>query len=172
MFVMIIIYIIGIIAFFIHYFSLKKGERTKEKTLELFLLYQLVFSLGITSFIAFIGLTFMPKLVAEHMQWPMCPFQQELANVNFAYGVLGLMCIWQRGNFWTATIIGFSIWIFGDGIHHIIDALETGNTGPGNLGVILYTDLIVPIILLILLGWYQSVQSGNQAKVKRKAKEK
>lgn len=145
------IYVIGIIAFFIHLFSLPAIERTKSKIIELLLLYQIVFSLGITSLVAFIGLMFMDDYVARYLAWPACPFQKELANVNLGYGVLGLMAIWYRGLFWIATVIGFSIWILADGIHHIYEYFVNNNASDGNIGMPLYTDFIVPIILLILL---------------------
>lgn len=151
MFIMISIYFISIIAFLIHFFSIEKRQRTWQKAIELLLLYQIVFSLGVTSFLAFIGLTFMPQLVADHMGWPTCPFQQELANVNLAFGILGIMSIWKRGEFWTATVLGFSIWIIADGIHHIVDSVTMNNFSEGNVGTILYTDILVPVILLVLL---------------------
>lgn len=144
-------YLFSVLGFVVHFFSLKKQERTKSKAIEMALLYQLIFSVGMTSLLAFIGLTFMPHYIADYMNWPACPFQQELGNVNLAFGVLGILCIWLRGHFWTATIFGFSIWIFADGIHHIADIIWNRNFSEGSLGVSLYTDLIIPIVLLILL---------------------
>lgn len=144
------IYLFGIIGFLIHVWKLPKSDRIKSKLIELLLLYQIVFSLGITSLVAFFGLTFMDGYVASYTNWPPCPFEQQLANVNLAFGVLGIMSIWYRGNFWLATVIGFSIWILGDGIHHIFHFFVYENNSPGNIGMPLVTDIIIPIILLIL----------------------
>lgn len=148
-------YVWGVVGFLIHLFMLDKSERTKKKVLELLLLYQIVFSLGMTSILAFIGLTVMPEYIAEYTGWPACPFQQELANVNLAFGILGILSIWYRGNFWLATIWGFSIWIIADGIHHIVDMVQNDNYAPGNIGINLITDLTVPTILLIILYFYR-----------------
>jgi len=148
-------YVLGVLGFLIHVWVVEKGLRTPKRMLELFLLYQIVFSLGMTSWLAFIGLTFMPEYIAIYMNWPACPFQQELANVNLAFGVLGLMSIWYRGDFWLATIVGFSIWILADGLHHIVQLVVDHNYSPGNLGVNLITDLVVPVVLLILLCLYR-----------------
>jgi hypothetical protein len=155
--VLISVYFIGLIGFFIHLFSLQKKERTFPRVIEFLLLYQIVFSLGITSLLAFIGFSFMPDEVASFLGWNSCPFQQELANVNLAFGVLGIMSIWYRDDFWTATIIGFSIWIFADGLHHLYEYFWYGNNTAGNIGVPLYTDLIIPTILLVLLVLYKMV---------------
>lgn len=147
------IYVVGLIGFFIHLYKTPKEERTSERVVELLLLYQIVFSLGITSFFAFIGLTFMPLYVADYLTWAACPFEQELANVNLAFAVLGIMSIWYRELFWVATVIGFSIWIIADGFQHLWRSI-TLNEGGGNTGMPLYTDFIVPIVLLILLFFY------------------
>ncbi len=145
------IYAISILAFFIHFFLLDCNARTQAKIVEIFLLYQIVFSLGVTSLMAFFAFTIMPKYIADYTGWPACPFEQQLANVNLAFGVLGILAIWQRGGFWTATILGFSIWILADGIHHIFNIIKDHNYTLGNVGVPLWTDIIIPIILLILL---------------------
>ncbi len=145
-------YVFSVLGFLIHWYCTVPQDRTPKRKVELMLLYQLIFSLGMTSLLAFIGLTFMAEYVAEYSGWPVCPFQQELGNVNLSFGILGLMCIWWRGGFWTATILGFSIWILADGIHHIFDIIVNHNYAPGSIGVSLITDLVVPVILLILLG--------------------
>lgn len=154
MFIFVGIYLLSFIGFFIHY--LIKKPMSRERVIELLLLYQLVFNIGFLGFLSFIGLTFLPEVAANHLGWSPCHFQQELANVNLGYGVLGIMCIWFRENFWTATIIGASIWLFGDGIHHFFDAFYNHNLAPGNLGILFYTDLIIPVVLVSLLILYRN----------------
>lgn len=147
-------YALSLIFFFAHFYYLPMKQRTKAKAIELLLLYQIVFSLGITSLLAFFGLTFMDQYIAKYLLWPTCPFQQELGNVNLAFGILGILSIQYRQLFWMATVLGFSIWILADAIHHIYMALAFHNYSPGNTGIPLYTDIIVPIVLLILLILY------------------
>jgi hypothetical protein len=148
------IYGFGLLAFAIHYYTIPFPQRTSKRQLELFLLYQIVFSLGLTSIIAFFGLTFLNHYVASYTGWPQSPFEQQLANVNLAFGILGILCIWLRKLFWVATIVGFSIWILCDGLHHLYEFLILGNASEGNIGIPLYTDFAVPIVLLILLYFY------------------
>lgn len=148
------IYFIGILATIYHLSRIPKELRTKSKVIEIILLYQIVFSLGVTSLVAFVGLTTLKDYIAEYSGWPSCPFEQQLANVNLSFGILGILAIWLRGLFWVATILGFSIWIIADGIHHLYEYLALGNSAPGNIGVPLYTDLIIPAILLFFLVLY------------------
>jgi hypothetical protein len=150
MFIFISLLCFSIIGFIIHLYC-DKLPRTRGRIIELLLLYQLVFSVGTTSLLAFIGLSLMPEYIANYTGWPGSPFEQQLANVNLGYAVLGILCIWLRGNFWTATCLGFSIWIFSDGIAHLSDMVRHGNYAPGNIGIPLYTDILVPVVLVVLL---------------------
>ncbi len=152
MFIFIAIYAMSFIGFFIHYYKVR--PISYAKTIELLLLYQLVFNLGFLGLLSFIGLTFMPERAAQELGWTMCHFQQELANVNLGYGVVGLLCYWFRGLFWTSTVISASIWLFGDGLQHLSHAIWGHDLGMGKLGIIFYTDVLIPTVLVILLILY------------------
>lgn len=157
MFIFLGILAFSIIGFFIHLY-LDKEPRTTSRVIELLLLYQLVFSVGLTSVLAFIGLSLMPQYIAAYTGWPYSPFEQQLANVNLAFGTLGILCIWLRGNFWIATAIGFSVWIFSDGIGHFLDMVFNHNFADGNIGVPLWTDILVPSVLIILLALHLNLR--------------
>ena len=154
MFIFWLILSLSLIGFGIHLFF-EKRPYTRKRILELLLLYQLVFSVGMTSLLAFFALTLMPDFIASFTGWPSCPFEQQLANVNLAFATLGTLCIWFRNGFWTATVLGFSIWILGDGIANFAEMLFHHNYADGNIGTPLITDFLVPILLLILLWLYK-----------------
>lgn len=157
MFIYLIIMSLSLVGFFIH-LGLTKEPKTKANLVEWFLLYQLVFTVGCISFLSFFGLTFMSQMVAEYLGWPYSPFEEELGNANLAFAVLGILCIWFRDDFWTATIIGLSVWLLADAEGHIMDAIRNHNYAPGNIGVPLFTDILVPIMLLILLYYYKKLK--------------
>lgn len=163
MIIFLLIYAFSIVGFFIHLF-LSKKTYDKKGLFELFTLYQLVVNIGILSLISAFALLFAPKMVADSLGWPTCPFQHELGNVNLAFGVLGILCIWYRGHFWTATIIGASIWLLGDGIGHLV-LLKQGIGGVNeslfNNYVMLITDFLIPITLLLLLFAFRSLNKTD-----------
>jgi len=138
---------LGLIGFILHLF-LSKSPKTLYRITHLFLLYQLAFSVGLASLLAFYGLTFMTEFVAVYSGWPTCPFEKLLGNVNLAFGILGLLSIWMSDDFKFATILGVSIWLLADAVTHLADIYYNQNYTPGNAGVPLYTDIIIPIILL------------------------
>ena len=93
-------------------------------------------------------------------------FQQELANASLGFGIIGVLCIWIRGHFWTATVIGSSIWLFGDAIDHLRDIFLNNNLSEINTGIVFYSDLIIPIFavfLLILHLQWNTVKQCRQA---------
>lgn len=165
MILMLVIFALSFIAFFIHLFVSKEPKST-SRMVELLLLYQLVFNLGVMSFLAFIGFMFFPEKVAASIGWPTCPFEHEMANVNLGYSVLGFMAIWFRGHFWTATIIGASIWLIGDAIGHYLNSIQTHNYSPGNVGITMWTDAIIPMIWLVLLFFHLQYQRASEETVR------
>lgn len=158
------ILVMGVVAFFIHLFA-SKVPRTPYRIVRLFLLYQLVFTGGLICLLSFYGLMFMSDYVAALTDWPACPFIKQLANVNLGYGVLGIMCIWMGDEFWLATIIGQSIWLFADGIGHIADAILHNNYSSGNIGVPLYVDLIIPIVFVSLYILYRNLKKSRLSEI-------
>jgi hypothetical protein len=131
----------------------------KKRIVEIFLLSFLVLSVGIGSIWAFIGHYFLSAQVAASIGWAAGnPFQQEVAFANLAIGVLGVLCYWIRGNFWTATVISSSIFLLGDAYVHIMNIYQFSNYAPGNAGSVLYMDIIGPIIIILLLIVYRAME--------------
>jgi len=90
--------------------------------------------------------------IAEGIGWaPGSPFQKEVAAASGAFGILGILSSWIGGDFWTATAIGASFMYFLMGIGHVLDIVKTKNTSVYNAGSVLYTDLLVPVVLIALL---------------------
>jgi hypothetical protein len=59
--------------------------------------------------------------------------------------------LWNRGGFWTATAIGWSVFLLGAaGVH--LHQIRIGQPfAPGNAGAILYFAIIMPVLVLALL---------------------
>ncbi len=90
--------------------------------------------------------------IAESIGWaPGSPFQKEVAAAAGAFGILGILCSWISGDFWTATAIGASFMFFLMGIGHVLDIVRNKNISIYNAGSVLYTDLLVPVVLIALL---------------------
>ena len=101
---------------------------------------------------AFLGHTFKAQEIALKIGWQPSPFQFEVAVADLAFGVLGTLCIWQRRGFWTATGIGYAVFMLGCAYGHFRDMTLHGNFSPYNVGLVLWVnDLAIPLAILLLL---------------------
>ena len=131
---------------------LGKRPVSAGRCVEVLLLYLLVFFVGVGGLMGFLGHTFKAQEIALKIGWQPSPFQFEVAVANLAFGVLGIMCIWQRRGFRTATGIGYAIFLLGCAYGHFRDMTLHGNFSPYNVGPVLWVnDLAVPVVILLLL---------------------
>ena len=124
--------------------------------IEIFLLYTLVIGVGISGIVGFVGHTFRAEKIAHHVGWPPGnPFQFEVAVANLALGVIGILSVWIRDDFWLATGIAASIFYLGAAAVHIRAIVADQNRAPGNAGPVLYYDLLLPCAIVGLLLGYE-----------------
>ena len=154
--------ILGLVVGALHVY-LDKQPRTKGRVAQIFVLWFLVIIVGVTGVFAFIGHTVFADATARSIGWPAGnPFQSEVAVANLSVGILGILCYWMRGNFWIATVIGFSVWWLGDAVVHIRSIVVDANYAPDNAGVTFYLDILVPVLLIALLVYYLNAKRHEQ----------
>ena len=138
-----------------------RQPRTMGRLAEVFLLWLLVVGVGVVGVVAFFAHTVLADQTARSIGWPEGnPFQTEVAMANLATAVLGILCFWIRGNFWTATVIATSVWLLGDAVVHVVQIVTRGNYSPGNAEIPLYIDILFPLILIGLLIIYKARGEG------------
>ena len=141
---------------------LGKRPVSSGRFVEVLLLYLLVFFVGVGGLMGFLGHTFKAQEIALKIGWQPSPFQFEVAVADLAFGVLGIMCIWQRRGFWTATGIGYSIFLLGCAYGHLREMILDGNFAPYNVGPVLWlNDLAVPLVILLLLFVRRHLTTGQ-----------
>ena len=129
-----------------------KGITSPRSQVDIFLVYVFVFLVGVSGICAFIWHAFLPEKVALSMGWPPSPqFQFEIGLADLAFGVLGLLSIKWKGDFWKATAIGVSIVLWGAAYRHIEDIILNHNFAPNNAGYVLFYDIFTPLLLFSLL---------------------
>lgn len=157
--------VLGLIIGAVHLY-LDNQPRTKGRVAQIFLLWFLVISVGILSFFFFIAHTVFADTTAASIGWPAGnPFQSEVAVANLTIGTLGILCYWIRGNFWVATVIAFSVQWLGAAVVHIRDIVVAANYAPNNAGLTLYLDILMPLILIALLVYYQRVREHEHERL-------
>lgn len=148
-----VIFLTATLAGFALHLIFSNQPRTKSRIVELLLLYLLAVNVGVGCLLAWYGHTFMADEIARKIGWqPGSPFQFEVAVADLSWGVCGLLCIWLRQSFWTATGIGSSVFLLGCAFGHVRQILQEGNTAIYNAGPVLWIgDLGIPLSILLLL---------------------
>ena len=89
---------------------------------------------------------------AEQIGWPNSPFQFEVAYANLTMSILGFSSFFYRKrDYLLAAMVAFSSWFFADGVGHVVSLVVDNNQAPSNAGSVLYTDLLTPVVVVVLL---------------------
>ncbi len=127
---------------------------TARVVVEALFSYFLLFSIGVGFLYNFVMHTFFGAMTARIIGWDDSPFQAEVGFASLGFAVVGFFA-W-RGSFdlRLAAVIGPALFLLGAAGGHVYQIIHAQNFAPGNAGVILYTDILVPVFGLALL-WLQ-----------------
>ncbi len=145
--------------------GLDKSSRSRERKLEVFLLY--LFGVGVagSGIGGFFGHFFISDSVAESIGWPTGnPFQLEVGFANLAVGILGILAMGRRDGFREATVIAVTVFGVGATIVHTRDIIETGNLAPGNT-LQNVSNLLKPALLIGFLAASRRAEHSPNSEV-------
>lgn len=137
----------------------------------------LVFAIGVTYVFNGFMHTVFGDLSAELIGWENNGFQAEVGFASIGVGLVGFFAAPRRAPYSLklAALIGPACFLWGAAGTHIADIINTGNMSEDNAGVVLYTDIFIPIIGFalwyavwatrkadapVVLGFYTSAQSS------------
>jgi 4-amino-4-deoxy-L-arabinose transferase-like glycosyltransferase len=145
--------------------GLDKSAQSRERKLEIFLLY--LFGVGVagSGIGGFFGHYFISDSVAESIGWPTGnPFQLEVGFANLAVGILGIVAMGRRDGFREATVIAVTVFSVGATIVHARDIIETGNLAPGNT-IQNVANLLKPALLIGFLAASRRAEHSPNSEV-------
>lgn len=149
----------ALLGFAVHV-TLVERSPGKTRTLEIGILWFFGVIVGCGGLFGFTGHTLLADEVARSIGWPAGnPFQTEVAFTNLSFGVLGLLCLRHRGDFWLATAIGWGVFLVGAGVTHAVDLIAHDNFSPNNTGPVLYGDVLKPAVLLTAVWVHRRLQT-------------
>ncbi len=93
-------------------------------------------------------------MAASFIGWADSPFQAEVGYASLGFAAVGLLAFKGNCIVRLAAILGPAMFLWGAAVGHIHDILATGNMAPGNAGVMLYSDILLPVIGFALL-WFK-----------------
>ncbi len=125
--------------------------------------YFLLFSIGVSFFYNFVMHTFFGEMAAQFIGWADSPFQAEVGYASLGFAVVGFLA-WRGGfELRLAAVVGPALFTLGAAAGHVEQIITQGNFAPGNAGIILYTDIFIPLIGFALLWMQRRTGLGRRA---------
>jgi hypothetical protein len=101
------------------------------------LIYFFVIYVGLMGLFTAYAHIFLPERASASTGWATSPYEYEVGMADLTVGVLGILCLWFRGNFWLAAAIANAVWFLGDAVGHIRSVVFANNHAPNNSGIFL-----------------------------------
>ena len=143
-------FIIGLIAAGVSLLKKAKPLRTGEVA-EALLSYHLLFAIGINNLINFVFHGFFGDIAAKFIGWEDSPFQAEVGFASLGVGIAGILAFKASLPFRFATLIPPWCFSLGAAGGHIYQMIVAHNFSPGNVGLVLPIDIIMPIVGMVFL---------------------
>lgn len=152
---------VTIISIAVHLMSTRNKGR-KETVLELITIYTIGLAGWFSISSGLFGHIIYADEVATGIGWPLnSGFQMELAFAAIGIGLVGGIGFWNR-SFWLPFIIAKTTFMWGAALTHIIHMVRHDNFSPSNTGIVVYWDILLPILLIVLYSLYQREQKSLQ----------
>jgi hypothetical protein len=148
--------ILALAAASIHLALSRDSRSSKVSIAGTYLLYLLVLYVGLMGLLSAYAHVFRPEQTSASIGWSTSPYEYEVGMADLTVGVLGILCLWIRGNFWLATVIANGVWFLGDAIGHIHQMRLNNNHAPNNSGIFLIVEITTPILMLALTFYHRS----------------
>lgn len=142
--------IIGLIAGWIS-LARKPKPRSMNVVAEAFLSYYMLFAIGINNLVNFVFHVFFGEMAAGFIGWADSPFQTEVGFASLGIGIAGVLAFRAGLPFRFATFIPPAVFSFGAAGGHVYQMVTAHNYSLGNVGLVLPTDIVLPLVGMYLL---------------------
>jgi hypothetical protein len=142
--------IIGLLAALISLINKPKPLRINTVSEALFA-YYLLFTIGINNLVNFVFHVFFGDIAAKFIGWENSPFQAEVGFASLGVGIAGIIAFKASLPFRFATLIPPSAFSLGAAGGHIYQMIVANNFSPGNVGLVLPSNFLIPIVGFVLL---------------------
>jgi hypothetical protein len=154
--------ILSLVAALIHLALSSRSRGNKAAVARTFLFYLLFIYVGWMGLLTAYAHVFRPAETSASIGWATSPYEYEVGMADLTVGVLGILCVWLRGNFWLATAIANAVWLLGDAVGHIREISLRNNHAKNNSGIFLVVEIVTPIVILILALYHRARTADSQ----------
>ena len=104
---------------------------------------------------------FRPIEASASIGWSTSPYEYEVGMADLTVGVLGVLCLVFRGEFWLATAIADAVWLLGDAVGHVREMVVNNNHAENNAGIFLVFEFAIPVLILGLVLYHRRIALAN-----------
>jgi hypothetical protein len=128
-----------------------------------YLIYLLFIYVGLMGLFTAYYHVFRPIEASASIGWSTSPYEYEVGMADLTVGVLGILSLVFRREFWLATAIANAVWLLGDAVGHIREMVINNNHAENNAGIFLVFELVMPILILGLVFSHRRLLEASQA---------
>jgi len=139
----------------------RPGGWSRANLAEELLAYFILFTIGFAYFYNFVMHVFFGELAAGFIGWADSPFQAEVGYASLGFSAVGFLAFKNNCMTRLAAILGPAMFQWGAGFVHLLNIADTGNMAPGNAGIVLYSDIFLPVIGFALLWFKRAVDMSG-----------
>ena len=154
--------LLSLVAASIHLALAPTSRNSKAAIARTYLLYLLFIYVGLMGLLTAYAHVFRPIETSASIGWSTSPYEYEVGMADLTVGVLGVLCLWFRGNFWLATAIANAVWLLGDAVGHIRQITINNNHAANNAGIFLIAEIVTPFIILFLALYTRSTTAKEE----------
>jgi hypothetical protein len=143
-------FLLGLLAAWISLLR-KPKPHTKNVKVEAFLSWYMLLPIGISNLINFVFHVFFGEMSARFIGWADSPFQREVGFASLGIGTAGVLAFRAGLPFRFATFIPPAVFSLGAAGGHVYEMIAKHNYSPGNVGLVLPSDIIIPVAGLVLI---------------------
>jgi hypothetical protein len=122
-----------------------------------YLIYFLFIYVGLMGLFTAYAHVFRPVQTSASIGWQPSPYEYEVGMADLTLGILGVLCLWFRGNFWLAAAIANVVWLLGDALGHLRQMLLFNNHAANNSGLFLIAEIVTPLVIFFLTLYHRHV---------------
>jgi hypothetical protein len=147
--------LVALVAASVHIAISRQRRKSGAAIAGTYLLYLLFFYVGLMGLLTAYAHVFRPAETSASIGWSTSPYEYEVGMADLTVGVLGVLCMKFRGDFWLATAIANAVWLLGDAVGHIRQMTLYNNHASNNSGIFLATEILMPIVILSLTVYHR-----------------
>src|SRR5271170_6359730 len=157
--------VLALVAASLHLVVSPKRRSGAVSIVSTYLLYLLFIYVGLMGLFTAYYHVFRPIEASASIGWSTSPYEYEVGMADLTVGVLGVLCLVFRENFWLATAIADAVWLLGDAVGHIREMVVHNNHAENNAGIFLIFELAMPVLILGLVFYHRLLNDrGNYSR--------